>query len=79
MPKNPRRDASFVVRIWWERWGKGLVRWRGQVVHAETRQSAHFDSIPTLLAFLEKWSGNLKSNDECAEENISAKQNGERR
>lgn len=70
MPSNLRRDSSFVVRIWWESWKTG-VRWRGQVVHAETRQSTHFDSIPTLIAFLEKWTGDLGSNDKCVEENIS--------
>ena len=53
----PHRDASFVVRIWWERMDQGQVYWRGEVVHSLSRQSIFFDNLSTLVAFLERWVG----------------------
>ena len=59
MPNNPIQDASFVVRIWWEQAEQDDFSWRGQVIHAQTRQSKYFDSIPSLTDFFERWVGEL--------------------
>ena len=57
---NLRHDASFIVRIWWERpVGSGPV-WRGQVVHAKSGQARYFDRLDTLAAFVEQWTGELR-------------------
>jgi hypothetical protein len=64
MSPNPRRDASFVIRIWWERGVEDRVRWRGRVVHASNRQSAYFEAIPVLVKFLEQWTGDLSNQSE---------------
>lgn len=60
MPNSPRRDASFVIRIWWEREAAGRVHWRGQATHAQTSQSVYFEEILSLVAFLERWAGELQ-------------------
>ncbi len=57
MTSPVRRDASFVIRIWWERGSKGPAVWRGQVVHVQTGQIAFFRRKDTLIAFIERWSG----------------------
>ena len=59
MSNNPIQDASFVVRIWWEQTGQDDFSWRGQVVHARTRQSAYFKDIDSLVTFVERWAGDL--------------------
>lgn len=59
MAPSPYRNASFVVRIWWEASSGGQAFWRGQVVHASTGQHAYFDDLAALLDFLQRWAGNL--------------------
>ncbi len=60
MTPKVHRDASFIVRIWWEHGESGQIRWRGQAVHATTRQFVYFDDVPSLLTFLEQWAGSLQ-------------------
>ncbi len=55
--KYPYRDASFVVRIWWETSANLTPKWRGQVIHTHTQQSRFVDDISSLLDFFERWSG----------------------
>ena len=74
MSPNSRRDASFVVRIWWERSHEGPARWRGQVIHAESRQPAYFGTLSALFAFLEQWVGDLEWQGQTDEEHASEKQ-----
>ncbi len=57
MPANPARDASFIVRIWWEHGHQTGPLWRGQAVHAPSGTSRYFDRLCTLLAFIEEWTG----------------------
>ena len=60
MPADLHRDASFIVRVWWERRIDAGPLWRGQVVHAPTGQSRYFDQLEDLLAFMEQWAGRLR-------------------
>ncbi len=53
------RDGSFVVRIWWIRPSEMIPRWRGQVIHTQTRQSVYVEDIDSLISFLEHWTGKL--------------------
>lgn len=57
------QDASFVVRIFWERHPQELLRWRGQVIHASTQQSVYFEKIDDLHEFIHEWTGILHSNN----------------
>lgn len=57
---NLHRDASFVVRIWWERRQDGSTLWRGQVVHAPTGEVRYFDQVEELVAFIERWAGHIR-------------------
>lgn len=51
------RDASFVVRIWWEQGRDGLPRWRGQAIHTATKQTRYFERLEDLVKFVQKWTG----------------------
>ena len=57
---NLHRDASFVVRIWWEQRQEGPPLWRGQVVHAPTGETRYFDRVEDLVAFMEQWAGHIR-------------------
>lgn len=57
---NLRRDASFVVRIWWEPTAEGPPLWRGQVVHALTGETRYFARVEDLVAFMEQWAGRIR-------------------
>jgi len=55
-----RHDASFVVRIWWERSDQGTAPlWRGYVQHAQSQEAVYFNCTESLLAFLQHWAGDL--------------------
>ena len=58
------RAASFIVRIRWEYEDDKLLRWRGQVIHAQNRRRAYFENVPALVTFLERWGGKLTSEEE---------------
>jgi len=66
MSSTPHKDASFIVRIWWEQRGGRRVAWRGRVIHAQTHQSAYFEGIPALVAFLEQWTGSLSTEERAS-------------
>lgn len=68
MATHPHNDSSFVLRIWWERRHDGLVRWHGQVIHAGTRQSLHVSSLPELIGFMERWTGDLQPQPQGSEQ-----------
>ena len=54
---NLFRDASFVVRIWWEQRQDGPPLWRGQAIHTATNQSRYFERLEDLAAFVQNWTG----------------------
>ncbi len=56
-PANLPRDASFVVRIWWEPRQEGPPLWRGQAIHTATNQGRYFERLEDLVAFVRKWTG----------------------
>ncbi len=62
--KHPYRDASFVVRIWWETPANMTPKWRGQVIHSHTQQSQYVEDISSLIDFFERWSGKLEPQNE---------------
>jgi len=51
------REASFVVRIFWDRHSEDALKWRGQVIHAQTQQSMYFERLEDLHEFLDRWTG----------------------
>lgn len=56
------KNASFVVRIWWEDGNKlpGRERpWRGWVQHARSGEATYVHDLDTLLSFMEQWTGHL--------------------
>jgi hypothetical protein len=73
MTSHPRRDASFIIRIWWEYKDSdtvraastpvrdGNIRWRGRIAHAQSGQAIHFDDVHQALSFINRWSGDLES------------------
>jgi isocitrate dehydrogenase kinase/phosphatase len=65
MPSNLQRDASFIVRIWWERRVGPESVWRGQVVHAQTRQAAYFNDVSVLINFIYRWTGAPQAGEEA--------------
>jgi hypothetical protein len=61
MSENLFREASFVVRIFWDRQAKDALKWRGQVIHAPTQQSVYFERLQDLHEFLDQWTGIMHS------------------
>ena len=53
--ETAHRD-SFVVRIWRE---EGRSEWRGWVQHAGTGESVVVRNVDELVAFIERWTGEL--------------------
>jgi hypothetical protein len=49
------RDA-FIIRIWRE---EGRPGWRGWVQHAGAGESAVVRNVDELVAFIERWTGEL--------------------
>ncbi|MBU1748898.1 MAG: hypothetical protein KKA73_14510 [Chloroflexi bacterium] len=47
---------SYIIRIWRE---EGKPGWQGWVQHARTRESAFFQRLDELLAFIERQAGKL--------------------
>ena len=56
-----QHDASFVVRIWWEKRGseQAAPLWRGYIQHVQSGQTAYFSSTHELLALMARWAGDL--------------------
>jgi hypothetical protein len=52
-----QRDASFIVRIWWERRRWHPAIWRGQIIHVQTGQSCFFQSEADMTDFVRRWTG----------------------
>lgn len=68
MPPLAHRDASFVIRIWWERRSKRPAVWRGQIIHVQTGQTIFFQHEGVLIDFIQRWSGTAKgeeNNHDC--------------
>jgi hypothetical protein len=57
MPGYQHRDASFVVRIWWEQRPGAEPLWRGQVIHTATNQARYFERVEDLVVFVQNWTG----------------------
>lgn len=64
MPANLHRDASFIVRVWWERPAGLDAFWRGQAVHAKTGQACYFERVEDMVTFMERWTGPLWQQEE---------------
>lgn len=59
-----QRYNSFVVRIWRERGGSAQeqeVIWKGWVQHVLSGESVYVQNVDELLAFMERWTGQLGS------------------
>ncbi len=54
MTSTLARDASFVVRIWWEHPDRGTSVLRGFVQHVNSGDSISFDSFLSLESFIHK-------------------------
>ncbi len=52
-----KRNASFVVRIWWEQKSRKLAVWRGQIIHVQTGQTFFIQDENALLNFIRRWTG----------------------
>lgn len=53
--------TSFLIRIWWETSdepGQG-PEWRGRAEHVTSREVIYFKDLSALLAFVQRWAGNL--------------------
>jgi hypothetical protein len=58
------KNASFVIRIWWEEVGDSPAAtplWRGWVQHARSGEAAYVQNLEALLSFMERWTGRLDS------------------
>ena len=59
-----QRTHSFVLRIWWEELDPGVGGrrlWRGWVQHVRSGEAVYFQDVERLLAFIERWAGELGS------------------
>ena len=63
MPPLFRRNASFVVRIWWERRRDRPPVWRGQIIHVQTGQTLFFQRAEALITFIGHWTGTVEESD----------------
>ncbi len=61
MTQPTRRDASFIVRIWWEGRDQATDEpiWRGQAQHAATGEAVSFRNLEQLGGFIRRWTGAL--------------------
>jgi hypothetical protein len=50
------RSNSYIIRIWRE---DGKPGWQGWIQHARTGESAFFQRLDDLLAFIERSAGKL--------------------
>jgi hypothetical protein len=48
-----RQSELFMLRLWPEEQGDGVIAWRGRVQHALTGRSAYFQGWPALAAVLD--------------------------
>ncbi len=64
MPRPIKRDASFIIRIWWERRSQESAVWRGQIIHVQTGQSRFLQNESTLIGFIRRWSGAADARDD---------------
>ena len=63
-----KRDASFIVRIWWERSHDQAAMWRGQIIHVQTGQTVFFQREQALMTFIRRCSGTkIPDNEETME------------
>ncbi len=57
VPAHLYREGSFIVRIWWDHSSQSEPVWRGQVIHALTRQVYYFGHLEDLLRFIRQRTG----------------------
>ena len=60
---SERHDASFIIRIWWERRETPQAEplWRGYIQHVQSNQAIYFSRHGELATFLQQWTGDLAS------------------
>jgi hypothetical protein len=65
--QTPRRDGSFIIRIWWER---GAARssaaaghWRGSIQQVRTGKQVYFTSLRELAELIERETGMPPADD----------------
>ena len=56
-PPTVQHDASFILRIWWERRRWHPAIWRGQIIHVQTGQSCYFQDERDMTSFIRRWTG----------------------
>lgn len=64
------RDASFVVRIWWERPESGAPVLRGSVQHVLTGEIAYFDDLRALAVSIARWCGGPDAGGEASKSDM---------
>ncbi len=57
MLEGPMRTQSFVLRIWRDR---GRPGWQGWIQHVRSGESASVSSVGELLAFVQRFAGELE-------------------
>lgn len=45
---------TFIIRFWREP-TQGQIRWRGQVLHIQSGETAAFADVEALVSFMEQW------------------------
>lgn len=63
MLENHLREASFIVRIYWEKYAGDSRKWRGQAIHVQTQKSIYFERIDELNKFFNEWTGIFSLDD----------------
>ena len=62
-----QRHSSFVIRIWWEQTDAAAGSqpiWRGWVQHVASGEAAYVQDLEGLLAFIQRWTGRLTSENQ---------------
>lgn len=60
------RNASFVLRIWWEEADAkpgGRRLWRARVQHVRSGEATYVQDLEGLLGFIERWAGRLATRE----------------
>ncbi len=60
MTRNILR-ASFLIRFWRKRAAQTSDEdsWRAQITHVQSGEHSYVDDLPSLIAFMEQWTGVL--------------------
>ena len=59
-----KRDASFIIRIWWEKRRNKSEIWRGQIIHVQTGQTIFFQQENDVVMFIQRMCGTAAPGEE---------------